>query len=219
VNRAIEWFAGNHVAANLLMFAIILAGLVSVPYIKQSVWPDFEINYVSATVVYPGASPEDVEKAVTVRLEQEIEGVEGIVEIKASANEGATNIRIELEEDVDLGRALDEAPDERTATALVDALGVLLEEHASEEPVPALLRALRAGRGSEGRLLAALAASGSGEAAMPIFSRLEDADEDTRAAALDATERYLARRPRDGRVADPLLHLLARARRSPGSTR
>ncbi len=127
MNRAIAWFAENHVAANLMMMAIILSGLLSVPYIKQSVWPDFEINYVSATVVYPGASPEDVEKAVTIRLEQEIEGVEGIVEVKASANEGATNVRIELDEDADLGRALDKIE------ARIDGITTLPEE--TEEPV------------------------------------------------------------------------------------
>ena len=89
------------------MIAIIFAGLLSVPYIKQSVWPDFKVNYVSATVVYPGASPEDVEKSVTLRVEEEIEGVEGIVEVRSTANEGATNISIELDDDTDLGRALD----------------------------------------------------------------------------------------------------------------
>jgi multidrug efflux pump subunit AcrB len=104
----IQWFARNHVAANLLMFGIMIAGLLSVPTIKQTIMPDFEINYVSATVVYPGASPEDVESSVTTRLEEEIQDVEGIKELVSSANEGATNLTIELDDSYDMSRALTE---------------------------------------------------------------------------------------------------------------
>lgn len=104
----IAWFARNHVAANLLMFGIMIAGLLSVPTIKQTIMPDFEINYVSATVVYPGASPEDVESSVTTRLEEEVQDVEGIKELVASANEGATNLTLELEDDYEMSRALTE---------------------------------------------------------------------------------------------------------------
>ena len=104
----IAWFARNHVAANLLMFAIVIAGLMTVPSIKQTIMPDFEINYVTATVVYPGASPEDIERSVTTRLEEEVQDVEGIKELQASANEGATNLTIELEDDYEMSRALTE---------------------------------------------------------------------------------------------------------------
>ncbi|HKK51593.1 MAG TPA: efflux RND transporter permease subunit, partial [Myxococcota bacterium] len=72
MNRAIAWFAENHVAANLLMVAILVGGLLTVPTIKQTVMPDFELQYVSVTVVYPGASPEEIEKSVTIRIEEEI---------------------------------------------------------------------------------------------------------------------------------------------------
>ncbi len=108
MNRAIAWFAENHVAANLLMFAILIGGLMTAPRIKQTVLPDFELDYISVTVVYPGASPEEIEKSVTIRIEEEIQDVEGIEEITSSANEGATNILIELDPSADLSKALDE---------------------------------------------------------------------------------------------------------------
>ena len=81
MNRAIEWFARNHVAANLLMFGILVAGLLTFPTIKQTVFPDFEIHYVTATVVYPGASPEDIEKSVTLRIEEELQDVQAALEV------------------------------------------------------------------------------------------------------------------------------------------
>jgi multidrug efflux pump subunit AcrB len=108
MNRAIAWFAENHVAANLLMAAILIGGVMTAPTIKQTIMPDFEFNYVSVTVVYPGASPEEIEKSVTIRLEEALEGVEGIEEIKSSANEGATNLIIELTNGSELSKALDE---------------------------------------------------------------------------------------------------------------
>ena len=127
MNGIIAWFVRNHVAANLLMIGIVIAGLGSIPSIKQTIWPDFEINYISATVVYPGASPSDVEKSVTLRLEEEIQDVESIEEIRATANEGATNLTIELDDSADLGRALTEIG------TRIDGIDTLPEE--AEQPI------------------------------------------------------------------------------------
>ena len=77
MNKAIAWFAENHVAANLLMAAILIGGVMTAPTIKQTIMPDFDFNYVSVTVVYPGASPEAIEKSVTIRVEEALEVVEG----------------------------------------------------------------------------------------------------------------------------------------------
>ena len=46
MNRAIAWFAENHVAANLLMAAILIGGLMTAPRIKQTIMPDFDFDYV-----------------------------------------------------------------------------------------------------------------------------------------------------------------------------
>ncbi|MCH7808994.1 MAG: efflux RND transporter permease subunit [Chloroflexi bacterium] len=108
MNRPIAWFAENHVAANLLMGTILIGGVMTAPTIKQTIMPDFDLNYISVTIVYPGASPEEIEKSVTIRVEEALEGVEGIEEIKSSANEGATNLIIELANKTDLSKALNE---------------------------------------------------------------------------------------------------------------
>ncbi len=127
MNRAIAWFAGNHVAANLLMVAILFGGALTAPTIKQTIMPDFDLDYVSVTVVYPGASPEEIEKSVTIRIEEAIEDVEGIKEITSSANEGATNLIIELENGTDLPKVLDEIE------SRVDGIVTFPEE--IEEPI------------------------------------------------------------------------------------
>lgn len=127
MNRTIAWFAENHVASNLLMLAILFAGIISVPSIRQTVFPDFDTRYVSATIVYPGAAPVDLEKAVTIRVEEEIQDLEGIEELTSSANEGATNIIIELIDNADTAVAVAEIE------ARIDGITTFPQE--IEEPI------------------------------------------------------------------------------------
>ena len=53
----IAWMARNTVAANLLMIVVIVAGAIGATRIKQEVFPGFELDLVTVSVVYPGASP------------------------------------------------------------------------------------------------------------------------------------------------------------------
>jgi len=46
----IAWFAANHVAANLLMFLIIVAGLISASSIRKETNPEFELNMIQVRV-------------------------------------------------------------------------------------------------------------------------------------------------------------------------
>ena len=132
MNRAISWFAQNHVAANLLMAGILIGGLMTAPRIKQTIMPDFEFNRVSVTVVYPGSSPEEIEKSVTIRIEEELEDVEGIEELTSSANEGATNLMIEFAPGTDIAMVLAEVE------SRVDGITTFPEE--IEEPMVSELK-------------------------------------------------------------------------------
>ena len=58
----IRYFARHPTAANLMMLTLILLGLVSLPQIKRETFPEFSPPFVIASVVYPGASPEQVEE-------------------------------------------------------------------------------------------------------------------------------------------------------------
>ena len=65
----IAWFASNHVAANLLMWFIIVAGLISLSTIRKQTTPDFELNWIQVQVPYLGAAPQEVEEGVVVKVE------------------------------------------------------------------------------------------------------------------------------------------------------
>ena len=93
----IAWFANNPVAANLLMIAIIAAGLLTAVTIKKAIFPDLDANTVLVTVGYPGAGADDVEQSVVFKIEEAIRDVSGIKKVVSTAREGLGRIRIEVE--------------------------------------------------------------------------------------------------------------------------
>ena len=69
---------------------------------------DIDVKVVSVTVPYLGAAPQEVERAVCTRVEEAIEGVEGIDKMRSTATEGACNVGVELAVDANEGVALNE---------------------------------------------------------------------------------------------------------------
>lgn len=104
----LAWFASNHVAANLLMFLIIAAGLLALSDAKYEVFPELSLDSINVTVPYRGASPEDVEDGVLLRVEEAIAGVDGIKRMTSTATEGAGNTLVEVEEYADVTEVLDD---------------------------------------------------------------------------------------------------------------
>jgi multidrug efflux pump subunit AcrB len=68
----IAWFASNHVAANLLMWFIIIAGLISVFTIRKQTTPEIELNWIQVYVPYLGAAPQEVEEGVVIKIEEAV---------------------------------------------------------------------------------------------------------------------------------------------------
>lgn len=102
------WFASNDVAANLLMLLIIVAGLLSIFSSKLEVFPEMSLDMITITVPYLGASPEDVEEGVCVRVEERVAAVDGVKRITSSAGEGAGLIIVEVEEYANTTEVLDD---------------------------------------------------------------------------------------------------------------
>ena len=108
MNRVIDWFARNTVAANLLMVFIIVSGAISAFTVKQEVFPEFSLDMITIEVPYLGAAPEEVEEAVNVRIEEAVQGVDGIKRITSTAAEGIGTVRIELELSADARKVVDD---------------------------------------------------------------------------------------------------------------
>ena len=98
----IEWFAKNHVAANLLMLAIMLMGVLAIKQdIALELLPDFELGTVTITTVLPGGNPKSIDETITARIEEAIADVQGIEKIDSRSSQGLSAIIIEIESDYD----------------------------------------------------------------------------------------------------------------------
>lgn len=104
----VAWFAENHVAANLLMIFLLLAGAVTGLTTKLEIFPETSLDRISITMEYLGASPAEVEEAIVRRIEEKIAGLAGIKRIDSVAREGFASITIEVMNDWDLQELLDE---------------------------------------------------------------------------------------------------------------
>lgn len=104
----IAWFAANHVAANLLMLFIIVAGIISVFTIRKQTTPDFELNTIQVRVAYLGAAPQEVEEGVVIKIEEAIQDVKGIVKLTGRAVEGRGTVTAEVSSGTDLNEVLNE---------------------------------------------------------------------------------------------------------------
>lgn len=108
MHHIVRWFANNSTAANLLMFFLIGAGLFSLFNMKQELFPEIKPNIVSIRAVYPGATTAQVEEAVCVKIEEAIDGIEGIKRITSSSNEGLGIVTVEMFYDSDWDKIVDD---------------------------------------------------------------------------------------------------------------
>ncbi len=112
MNGPIAGMVRNGVAANLLMIFLIVAGLLSALTVKQMVFPEFSLDQVEIRMVYPGALPEEIEDSIIKRIEEQIEGIDGIAEIRATAAEGVGVVVVEFNRGTDVQAKLDEIKSE-----------------------------------------------------------------------------------------------------------
>ena len=108
MKNIIRWFITNTVAANLLMIFIIIAGFFTLSRLRMEVFPDIAIPIINVSVIYPGSSPEDVEESICVKIEEQVQGINGIKKITSTSNEGYGSISVEVEN----GYNLDDVKDE-----------------------------------------------------------------------------------------------------------
>ncbi|NNC88845.1 MAG: efflux RND transporter permease subunit [Akkermansiaceae bacterium] len=104
----IRWFSRNHVAANFLMLAVILAGFYTWFQLRKEIFPETAIDAVAIKVPYPNATPEDVEEGVVIPVEEAIADLEGISEINSTSAENIGVVTVEAETGYDLRNLMDD---------------------------------------------------------------------------------------------------------------
>ncbi len=104
----IAYMAGNSVAATLLMWAIIAAGLVSLTGLEREAWPTFPFYHVEVSMPYPGATPEEVEESIIAKIEDQVSGLDDVKAVKSVAAPGMASVRIQMDSRTDMAEALDD---------------------------------------------------------------------------------------------------------------
>ncbi|NBR74661.1 MAG: efflux RND transporter permease subunit [Gammaproteobacteria bacterium] len=104
----VHMFAKHRVAANLLMVIMIIAGFIGVDRLRTQFFPSFELDIITVSVAWPGATAEDVQEGLTVPIENAIEELAVIDSIDATSQFGSASFRIELVDGANLSQALDD---------------------------------------------------------------------------------------------------------------
>ena len=130
----IDWFARNHVAANLLLFSIIIGGLISLKTtLKLDLFPEIEPDVINVFVPLRGATPEDMELGVAIRIEEAVQDLEGIDRIMSRSVEGSARVSIEVDSSYEPRELLNDIKNR------VDSINTFPAE--SEKPVVSLRNA------------------------------------------------------------------------------
>ncbi len=105
----IRWFAANPVAANLMMVLIVVAGLFGLNSVRKETVPQIDPGEIRIEVFYPGAAPAEIEEGIVVKIEEVLQGIEGIDEMRGVAREGVGSVTIQVRDGHDVGAVLDRA--------------------------------------------------------------------------------------------------------------
>ncbi len=106
------------VPVNLLMTAILLAGLVSGMSLRREFFPESDPDMATVRLPYPGVTPDELEETLAIKVEDKLIDLDEIKEIRSTLTEGGGGITVEFHEDADPDEALDEI--ERAIDALTD---------------------------------------------------------------------------------------------------
>lgn len=123
----IGWFVRNSVAANLMLLVVAVSGAIVLTDLKQEIFPELSLDVIGVTVEYRGAAPEEVEEAVCLRVEEALQGIDGIKTVTSSAYEGQASIILEIHTSYDARSVLSDIK------ANVDAIDTFPEQ--VEKPV------------------------------------------------------------------------------------
>ena len=92
MNTIITWWANNKVAANLLMLGILLGGIISFFMMEREMDPYVEFPGAQISVSWLGASPQDIEEQLVVRMEEAVSDIDGIDRMWAVATESSARL-------------------------------------------------------------------------------------------------------------------------------
>lgn len=108
MKRVVEYFIKYPVWTNVLMVSILLFGFIALRNINYSTFPEVTPNLITIQVVYPGASPEEVEEGVVLKIEENLDGLDGIERVTSVSREDVGVVNVETLKDANIDKVLTE---------------------------------------------------------------------------------------------------------------
>ncbi|GJQ61546.1 MAG: acriflavin resistance protein [Melioribacteraceae bacterium] len=102
----VNYFIKHSVVTNWIMLVIMVAGAFALLNLNKRLDPKFEIEEISIDIPYPGASAIEVEDGIIIKIEENLRGMEGILEITSGSQDNYGWINVEINPDYDMNKAL-----------------------------------------------------------------------------------------------------------------
>ena len=102
MRKIISYFIRYHVAVNVLILAFLVFGVVGALSLKSSFFPLVDSKVININIVYPGASPQEIEEGIVLKIEDNLKGLQGIDRVTSSSSENSGTITVEIETDEDI---------------------------------------------------------------------------------------------------------------------
>ncbi|MFW6290606.1 MAG: efflux RND transporter permease subunit [Mariniphaga sp.] len=108
MKQIISFFIKNEILVNLAILLIVIFGIISATRLTSSFFPERDTQFIIVNAVYPGASPEEIEEGITLKVEENLEGISGIDRYTSTSTENSANIQVELLPEADPDEVLQE---------------------------------------------------------------------------------------------------------------
>lgn len=108
MRKVVEFFVRFPIWANAILVIIVIFGTLGYLNMKMSFFPELPPDEITVRVAYPGASPEEMEEGVTIKIEEALKGIVGIEEVTSTSSENTATIDIETSDGYDIDEVLAE---------------------------------------------------------------------------------------------------------------
>ncbi|WP_109302553.1 efflux RND transporter permease subunit [Aquimarina sp. AU474] len=102
MRKIIAYFIKYHVAVNVIVLAFLIFGVFGAISLKSSFFPLVDSKNVSINVTYPGASPQEVEEGIILKIEDNLKGLDGVDRVTSTSRENSGSINVEIEKGKDI---------------------------------------------------------------------------------------------------------------------
>ncbi|HIP36605.1 MAG TPA: efflux RND transporter permease subunit [Crocinitomix sp.] len=102
MRKLIGFFIKQPIWANAFIVVIVMFGFYNLSTIKKSFFPETDPRMIKINVMYPGASPNEIEDGITIKIEQALRGIEGVEQINSTSSENISSITVRGLENADM---------------------------------------------------------------------------------------------------------------------